>query len=103
VQIGYHPEIILLGGGRLNDSAHGRIHVHQVVKLMIKISVNGATVLMLGILLRKTVPMFAIQKMVDVIAADYGIAVTTYDPIANPSWSKKYNLVTKKRIAQTAI
>jgi hypothetical protein len=29
--------------------------------------------------------MFAIQK-VDVIAAltDYGIAVTTYDPIANP-------------------
>jgi UDP-N-acetyl-D-galactosamine dehydrogenase len=42
---------------------------------------------------------------VDVIAAltDYGIAVTTYDPIANPLEVKKeYNLVTKTN-CQTAI
>ncbi|TDE29168.1 nucleotide sugar dehydrogenase [Flavobacterium ranwuense] len=96
-EFGYHPEIIL-AGRRLNDSM-GEYVASQVVKLMIKkgISVNGATVLMLGITFKENCPDVRNTKIVDVIAAltDYGITVTTYDPLANPSEvQKEYNLVT---------
>ena len=100
-EFGYHPEIIL-AGRRLNDSM-GEYVASQVVKLMIKkgISVNGATVLMLGITFKENCPDVRNTKIVDVIAAltDYGITVTTYDPIANPLEVKKeYNLVTTNLI-----
>ena len=100
-EFGYHPEIIL-AGRRLNDSM-GDYVASQVVKGMIKkgISVNGATVLMLGITFKENCPDVRNTKIVDVIAAltDYGITVTTYDPIANPLEVKKeYNLVTTNLI-----
>ncbi len=100
-EFGYHPEIIL-AGRRLNDSM-GEYVASQVVKLMIKkgISVNGATVLMLGITFKENCPDVRNTKIVDVIAAltDYGIAVTIYDPIANPlDVKKEYNLVTKNEL-----
>lgn len=100
-EFGYHPEIIL-AGRRLNDSM-GEYVASQVVKLMIKkgISVNGATVLMLGITFKENCPDVRNTKIVDVIAAltDYGITVTTYDPIANPLEVKKeYNLSTTNLI-----
>jgi len=83
---GYHPEIIL-AGRRLNDSM-GAYVASQVVKLMIKkgISINNATVLLLGITFKENCPDVRNTKIVDVIIAleDYGIAVTTYDPWANP-------------------
>lgn len=96
-EFGYHPEIIL-AGRRLNDSM-GDYVASQVVKLMIKkgISVNGATLLMLGITFKENCPDVRNTKIVDVIAAltDYGITVTTYDPLANPlEVQKEYNLVT---------
>ncbi len=96
-EFGYHPEIIL-AGRRLNDSM-GDYVASQVVKGMIKkgISVNGATLLMLGITFKENCPDVRNTKIVDVIAAltDYGIAVTTYDPLANPlEVQKEYNLVT---------
>lgn len=85
-EFGYHPEIIL-AGRRLNDSM-GEYVASQVVKLMIKkgISVNGATLLMLGITFKENCPDVRNTKIVDVIAAlkDYGIAVTIYDPLVNP-------------------
>ncbi|WKL45060.1 nucleotide sugar dehydrogenase [Flavobacterium sp. ZE23DGlu08] len=100
-EFGYHPEIIL-AGRRLNDSM-GEYVASQVVKLMIKkgISVNGATLLMLGITFKENCPDVRNTKIVDVIAAltDYGITVTTYDPLANPLEVKKeYNLVTTNLI-----
>lgn len=100
-EFGYHPEIIL-AGRRLNDSM-GEYVASQVVKLMIKkgISVNGATVLMLGITFKENCPDVRNTKIVDVIDAltDYGITVTTYDPLANPLEVKKeYNLVTTNLI-----
>jgi UDP-N-acetyl-D-galactosamine dehydrogenase len=86
-EMGYHPEIIL-AGRRLNDSM-GEYVAAQIVKLMIKkgISVNGATLLMLGITFKENCPDVRNTKIVDVIAAltDYGITVTTYDPLANPA------------------
>ena len=96
-EFGYHPEIIL-AGRRLNDSM-GEYVASQVVKLMIKkgISVNGATVLMLGITFKENCPDVRNTKIVDVIAAltDYGIAVTVYDPLANPAEVKhEYRLET---------
>ena len=86
-EFGYHPEIIL-AGRRLNDSM-GEYVASQIVKLMIKkgISVNGATLLMLGITFKENCPDVRNTKIVDVIAAltDYGITVTIYDPLANPA------------------
>jgi UDP-N-acetyl-D-galactosamine dehydrogenase len=100
-EFGYHPEIIL-AGRRLNDSM-GEYVASQIVKLMIKngISVNGATVLMLGITFKENCPDVRNTKIVDVIAAltDYGITVTIYDPLADTAAVKKeYNLVTLNTI-----
>ena len=96
-EFGYHPEIIL-AGRRLNDSM-GDYVASQVVKLMIKkeISVNGATLLMLGITFKENCPDVRNTKIVDVIAAltDYGISVTIFDPLANPSEVQhEYGLIT---------
>lgn len=98
-EFGYHPEIIL-AGRRLNDSM-GEYVASQIVKLMIKkgISVNGATVLMLGITFKENCPDVRNTKIVDVIAAltDYGITVTIYDPLANPAEvNHEYKLETSK-------
>ena len=86
-ELGYHPEIIL-AGRRLNDSM-GEYVASQVVKLMIKkgITVNGASLLMLGITFKENCPDVRNTKIVDVVAAlvDYGILVTIYDPWANPA------------------
>ena len=83
---GYHPEIIL-AGRRLNDSM-GEYIASQIVKLMIKkgITINGASLLMLGITFKENCPDVRNTKIVDLIKAleDYGIKLTIYDPWANP-------------------
>lgn len=94
-ELGYHPEIIL-AGRRLNDSM-GEYVASQVVKLMIKkgITVNGASLLMLGITFKENCPDVRNTKIVDVVnaLADYGIKVTIYDPLANPNEVQhEYNL-----------
>jgi UDP-N-acetyl-D-galactosamine dehydrogenase len=50
------------------------------------ISINGASLLMLGITFKENCPDVRNTKIVDVITAliDYGIVITTYDPLANP-------------------
>jgi UDP-N-acetyl-D-galactosamine dehydrogenase len=98
-ELGYHPEIIL-AGRRLNDSM-GEYVASQVVKLMIKkgITVNGASLLMLGITFKENCPDVRNTKIVDVVAAlaDYGITVTIYDPWANPAEvMHEYKLTTTK-------
>jgi UDP-N-acetyl-D-galactosamine dehydrogenase len=84
---GYHPEIIL-AGRRLNDSM-GEYIASQIVKLMIKkgITINGASLLMLGITFKENCPDVRNTKIVDLIKAleDYGIKVSIYDPWANPA------------------
>ncbi len=86
-EVGYHPEIIL-AGRRLNDSM-GEYVASQVVKLMIKkgVIVNGSNLLMLGITFKENCPDVRNTKIVDVINAfkEYGIAVSIYDPWANPA------------------
>lgn len=96
-EFGYHPEIIL-AGRRLNDSM-GEYVASQVVKLMIKkgIAIKDASLLMLGITFKENCPDVRNTKIVDVINAlsDYGIHITIYDPLANPSEVKhEYNLIT---------
>ncbi len=86
-EMGYHPEIIL-AGRRLNDSM-GEYVASQIVKLMIKkgIIINGAEILMLGITFKENCPDVRNTKIVDVIKSlsEYGIALTIYDPWANPA------------------
>jgi UDP-N-acetyl-D-galactosamine dehydrogenase len=83
---GYHPEIIL-AGRRLNDSM-GEYVASRVVKLMIKkgVTINGASLLMLGITFKENCPDVRNTKIIDVIKAleDYGIQVAIFDPWANP-------------------
>jgi UDP-N-acetyl-D-galactosamine dehydrogenase len=100
-EVGYHPEIIL-AGRRLNDSM-GEYVASQIVKLMIKkgISVNGATLLMLGITFKENCPDVRNTKIVNVVAAltDYGITVTICDPLASPEAVKKeYKLLTSTTV-----
>lgn len=102
-ELGYHPEIIL-AGRRLNDSM-GEYVASQVVKLMIKkgISVNGATLLMMGITFKENCPDVRNTKIVDVVAAltDYGISVTIYDPLANPEEVKReYGLLCHSELVE---
>ena len=86
-EAGYHPEIIL-AGRRLNDSM-GEYVASQVVKLMIKkgISIKGSKLLMLGITFKENCPDVRNTKIVDVVnaLADYGLAVSIFDPWANPA------------------
>lgn len=86
-EMGYHPEIIL-AGRRLNDSM-GEYVASQVVKLMIKkgVTINGASLLMLGVTFKENCPDVRNTKIVDVVRAmeDYGIQVSLYDPWANPA------------------
>jgi UDP-N-acetyl-D-galactosamine dehydrogenase len=101
-EMGYHPEIIL-AGRRLNDSM-GEYVASQVVKLMIKkgITINGAQLLMLGITFKENCPDVRNTKIVDVIAAlkEYGIAVTIYDPWANPEEvMHEYGLICHSELA----
>lgn len=102
-EFGYHPEIIL-AGRRLNDSM-GEYVASQIVKLMIKkgISVNGASLLMLGITFKENCPDVRNTKIVDVIKAlkDYGIAVTIFDPLANVDEVKReYKLETTNTLPE---
>lgn len=94
---GYHPEIIL-AGRRLNDSM-GEYVASQVVKLMIKkgVTINGASLLMLGITFKENCPDVRNTKIVDVVRAleDYGIKVTIFDPWAKPAEvNHEYQLTT---------
>jgi len=102
-EAGYHPEIIL-AGRRMNDSM-GDYVAAQVVKLMIKknITVNKAKLLMLGITFKENCPDVRNTKIVDVIKAltDYGIAVSIYDPWANPAEVQhEYKLKTTTEVPQ---
>jgi UDP-N-acetyl-D-galactosamine dehydrogenase len=100
-ELGYHPEIIL-AGRRLNDSM-GEYVASQVVKLMIKkgITVNGASLLMLGITFKENCPDVRNTKIIDVVRAleDYGINVLVYDPWVNPYYVKKeYGLISSDKL-----
>lgn len=100
-EFGYHPEIIL-AGRRLNDSMAEYV-ASQIVKLMIKkgISVNKASLLMLGITFKENCPDVRNTKIINVIKAltDYGIVVSTYDPVAKPeAVYKEYGIKTSKKI-----
>ena len=102
---GYHPEIIL-AGRRLNDSM-GEYVASQVVKLMIKkgVTINGASLLMLGITFKENCPDVRNTKIVDVIKAleDYGIQVAIFDPWANPiEVQHEYGITMTNKIPKSA-
>ena len=96
-EIGYHPEIIL-AGRRMNDSM-GQYVAGEVVKLMLQndLKVKGANVLVLGITFKENCPDVRNTKVVDVIKnlKEYGVNLTIYDPLANPTEVKhEYGLET---------
>ena len=102
-EIGYHPEIIL-AGRRMNDSM-GQYVASEVVKLMLQndIKVKGAKILVLGITFKENCPDVRNTKVVDVIKnlKEYGVEITIYDPLANPSEVKhEYDLETVNKLPE---
>ena len=100
-EIGYHPEIIL-AGRRMNDSM-GQYVASELVKLMLQndIKVKGSKILVLGITFKENCPDVRNTKVVDVIKSlkEYGVEITIYDPLANPSEVKhEYGLETVKEV-----
>jgi UDP-N-acetyl-D-galactosamine dehydrogenase len=65
------------------------------------VTINGASLLMLGITFKENCPDVRNTKIVDVIKAleDYGIKVTLFDPWANPvEVLHEYGLTTSKKL-----
>ena len=62
-EVGYHPQVIL-AGRRINDSVSQFIG-DQTIKHLIKenVLIKGANIIVMGLLLKKIVRMFAIQKL----------------------------------------
>ena len=100
-EIGYHPEIIL-AGRRMNDSM-GQYVASELVKLMLQndIKVKASKILVLGITFKENCPDVRNTKVVDVIKSlkEYGVEITIFDPLANPSEVKhEYGLETVKEV-----
>ena len=96
-EVGYHPEIIL-AGRRMNDSM-GNYIASEVIKLFVKNDkeIKNASILVLGITFKENCPDVRNTKVVDVIQnlKEYGIAITVFDPWANPAKVKEeYNIIT---------
>jgi UDP-N-acetyl-D-glucosamine/UDP-N-acetyl-D-galactosamine dehydrogenase len=103
-QMGYHPEIIL-AGRKLNDSM-GEYVASQIVKIMIRkgISMNGASLLMLGIAFKENCPDVRNTKIVDLISSlkEYGITVSIFDPWVNPNdVLNEYQLITTQNLPKS--
>jgi UDP-N-acetyl-D-galactosamine dehydrogenase len=83
--LGYHPEVIL-SGRRINDNM-GKHIASSIIKLMAKqdISINKATVLVLGITFKENCPDIRNSKVVDVVGElkSFGCQVDIYDPHAD--------------------
>lgn len=93
--IGYHPEMIL-AGRRLNDGM-GSYVVSQLVKKMLKmrIQVDGARVLVMGLTFKENCPDLRNTKVVGVINElnEYGLNVDIHDPwCSDEHVEKEYGL-----------
>jgi UDP-N-acetyl-D-galactosamine dehydrogenase len=85
MELGYNPEIIL-AGRRLNDSM-GAFVAQEVIKLMIKrsININNSNVLIMGITFKEDCPDIRNSRVIDIIEEfnSYNVNVDVYDPWAN--------------------
>ncbi len=85
MELGYNPEIIL-AGRRLNDSM-GAFVAQEVIKLMIKKSINikNSNVLVMGITFKEDCPDIRNSRVIDIIEEfnSYHVNVDVYDPWAN--------------------
>lgn len=95
MELGYNPEIIL-AGRRLNDSM-GSFVAQEVIKLMIKrsININNSNVLVMGITFKEDCPDIRNSRVIDIIEElkSYNVNVDVYDPWANGDHVKsEYNV-----------
>jgi len=85
MELGYNPEIIL-AGRRLNDSM-GAFVAQEVIKLMIKRSINikNSNILVMGITFKEDCPDIRNSRVIDIIEEfnSYHVNVDVYDPWAN--------------------
>jgi UDP-N-acetyl-D-galactosamine dehydrogenase len=81
-QVGHHPDVIL-AGRRTNDGM-GAYVAEQVVKLMVRKSINpvGARVLLLGLAFKENCPDLRNTRVIDIVEAlrGYNAVVDVHDP-----------------------
>lgn len=95
--VGYHPEMIL-AGRRINDGM-GRYITHEVIRLMLRrsIQVNGARVLVMGLTFKENCPDIRNTRVVDIVGEleAMNVGVDIYDPWADRAKVKhEYGLAT---------
>ncbi len=100
-RLGYNPEIIL-AGRRMNDGM-GEYVANEVIKLMLKkrILVVDSNLLLLGFTFKENCPDVRNTKVIDIVKAlkEYNVAVTIYDPWANPEEvMHEYGVVTTRTL-----
>ena len=100
-ELGYNPEIIL-AGRRVNDGM-GKYVANQVIKLMVKKSINikNSKILILGFTFKENCPDVRNTKVIDIIneIEEYDIQITIFDPWADPEEVKNmYNKTSLKQI-----
>lgn len=100
-ELGYNPEIIL-AGRRVNDGM-GKYVANQVIKLMVKKSINikNSKILILGFTFKENCPDVRNTKVIDIIneIEEYDIQITIFDPWADPEEVKNvYNKTSVKQI-----
>ncbi len=90
--MGYHPEMIL-AGRRINDTM-GKYVAERTIKMLISSSktVNGSTVVILGVTFKENVPDLRNTKVIDIISEleEYGVNVVVSDPMADKTEAKEY-------------
>ncbi len=100
-EVGYNPEIIL-AGRRVNDGM-GKYVANQVIKLMVKnsININGSKVLILGFTFKENCPDVRNTKVIDIVneLEEFQLHVTILDPWADPNQVKiEYNKTSLKKL-----
>lgn len=95
--LGYHPKLIL--AGRSVNDGMGKYVASQLVKIMLKKSINvtGSNVLIMGITFKENCPDIRNTKVIDIYneLSEYGATVDCYDSWVSPIDVKnEYNIDT---------
>ena len=104
-QVGHHPDVIL-AGRRTNDGM-GAYVAEQVVKLMVRKSINpvDARVLVFGLAFKENCPDLRNTRVIDMVHAlrGYNARVDVYDPwVAAAEAEHEYRLTTIQQPQQAA-
>lgn len=90
--VGHHPEVIL-AGRRINDNICKHIISSMVKTMLCKgLTVQGATINMLGLTFKENTPDLRNTKVINLIKElrEFGFNIVVNDPVADPAAAERY-------------